>query len=59
MPKIIQGKYKVFLGAHAFSQDNALVEIFIDNKKIGGLVDLTTGGNSSYPRDWYRRIPKV
>ncbi len=49
MPKIIQGKYDVLLGAHAYSQDNALVEIFLDGKKIGGLVDLTTGGSSSNP----------
>jgi hypothetical protein len=49
MPKIVQGKYTVFLGAHANSQDNALVEIYIDGKKIGGLVDLTTGGSASNP----------
>ncbi|HPJ78142.1 MAG: fasciclin domain-containing protein [Prolixibacteraceae bacterium] len=49
MPKIIQGKYKVFLGAHAYSEENALVEVYLDNKKIGGLVDLTTGGSSSNP----------
>jgi hypothetical protein len=49
MPKIVQGKYTVFLGAHSNSADNALVEIFIDGKKTGGLIDLTTGGTASNP----------
>jgi hypothetical protein len=49
MPKIVQGKYTVFLGANANSQDNALVQIYLDGKKIGGLVDLTTGGSASNP----------
>jgi uncharacterized surface protein with fasciclin (FAS1) repeats len=49
MPKIVQGKYTVFLGANSNNQDNALVEIYIDGKKIGGLVDLTTGGSASNP----------
>jgi len=26
-----------------------VVEVFIDGKKVGGLVDLTTGGTSSSP----------
>jgi uncharacterized surface protein with fasciclin (FAS1) repeats len=49
MPKLVQGKYTVFLGANANSQDNTLIQIYIDGKKIGGLVDLTTGGSSSNP----------
>ena len=49
MPKIVQGKYRVFLGAHASNAANALVEVYLDGKKIGGLVDLTTGGSSSNP----------
>lgn len=49
IPKIVQGKYRVFLGAHANSGSNALVEVFIDGKKVGGLIDLTTGGTSSNP----------
>jgi len=53
IPKIVQGKYKVFLGADAYSQQNALVELFIDGKKTGGLIDLTTGGTSSTP------IPRI
>lgn len=49
VPKIIQGKYKVFLGAEAFNSQNALVEVFIDGKNVSGLVDLSTGGTSGYP----------
>ncbi len=49
IPKIVQGKYTVFLGAHTNSQNNALVEFYIDGKKIGGLIDLTTGGTASNP----------
>lgn len=49
IPKIVQGKYKAFLGADAFDGTNALVEIFIDGKQTGGLIDLTTGGSSNWP----------
>ncbi len=49
IPKIVQGRYDVFLGADRFNQQNAVVEVFIDGKKVGGLVDLTTGGTSSSP----------
>ncbi len=48
-PKIIRGSYEVYLRAEAFSRDNALVEVFIDGKKISGLIDLTTGGTSNQP----------
>jgi uncharacterized surface protein with fasciclin (FAS1) repeats len=49
LPKIVEGKYKVILGAHSLSQDNALVEVFIDGKKVGGLINLTKGGYQSWP----------
>lgn len=49
VPKIIMGKYDVFLRADAYSQDNALVELYIDGDKIGGLIDLTKGGKASDP----------
>lgn len=48
-PKIIQGRYDVFLGADRFSQQNAVIEVFIDGKKTGGLIDLTTGGTAADP----------
>lgn len=49
IPKIIQGKYEVFLGAHAYDPNNALVEVFIDGKKVSGLVDLSRGGSANNP----------
>jgi len=47
VPKIIQGKYNIFIGADAYSDQNALVEVFVDGIKIGGLIDLTTGGTAT------------
>ena len=49
IPKIVQGLYTVYLRADAFSQLNALVEVYIDGKKLGGLFDLATGGSSANP----------
>jgi len=49
VPKIIQGKYNVSIRAEAFSRNNALIEVFIDNKKIGSIIDLTKGGSSNNP----------
>ncbi|MBN2611237.1 MAG: fasciclin domain-containing protein [Bacteroidales bacterium] len=49
IPKIVQGNYTVLLYADAFYYLNALIEVYIDGKKVGGLVDLTTGGSSSNP----------
>jgi hypothetical protein len=41
--------YTVYLRADAFSQLNALIEVFIDGKKLGSLIDLSTGGSSANP----------
>ena len=49
VPKIIQGKYNVFLRADYFGTANALVELYIDGIKIGGLIDLTKGGTATNP----------
>lgn len=49
IPRIVQGRYRVFLGAEAFNSRNALVEVYIDGKKISSIVDLTTGGSSNNP----------
>lgn len=53
IPKIVQGKYTVFLAAEAFSSLNAVVEVYIDGKKVSGLIDLSQGGTSGQP---FRRI---
>lgn len=47
IPALVQGNYKVILRANSNNRQNAIMEVFIDGKKIGGLVDLTTG-NSQY-----------
>lgn len=49
LPKIVQGSYTAHIRAHAYNELNALIEVFIDGKKIGGLVDLSTGGSESWP----------
>ncbi len=49
VPKIVQGKYTVYLTAEAFNSANALVEVYIDGKKVSGLVDLSQGGNANNP----------
>ncbi|HAQ18188.1 MAG TPA: hypothetical protein DCR40_03025 [Prolixibacteraceae bacterium] len=54
IPKIIKGKYNVFLGADGFSSANALVELYVDGNKLGGLIDLTRGGSSNWPYVQYR-----
>lgn len=47
--KIVQGKYTLFIRADASSADNALVEVAVDGKKIGGIYNLTSGGSQNSP----------
>lgn len=49
IPKLVQGMYSVFLGADALDNNNAVVEVFIDGKNLGGLLDLATGGSTASP----------
>ena len=49
IPKVIQGKYLVYLQAEAYNSANATVEIYIDGLKIGQLFDLSSGGSASSP----------
>jgi uncharacterized surface protein with fasciclin (FAS1) repeats len=49
IPKLVQGNYTVLLGADSFNSRNALIQVYIDGKNIGGLIDLSTGGNSDAP----------
>ena len=49
VPKIVQGKYKVFLQAERYNSTNALVEVYIDGKKVSSLVDLSQGGTANNP----------
>ena len=43
IPKIVQGNYTVHLQADFINALNAVVEVFIDGKPVGGSVDLTRG----------------
>jgi hypothetical protein len=47
--KVVQGKYDLFIGADSFGETNAVVEVYVDGIKVGGLIDLTKGGNSTDP----------
>jgi uncharacterized surface protein with fasciclin (FAS1) repeats len=49
IPKILQGRYQILLRADSNNSSNAFVEVFVDGKKIGSMIDLTTGGSSSNP----------
>jgi uncharacterized surface protein with fasciclin (FAS1) repeats len=49
MPKIMPGRYQVRIRAHANDNQNATIQVRIDGKRIGGNVNLTSGGNSANP----------
>jgi uncharacterized surface protein with fasciclin (FAS1) repeats len=50
-PQIVQGKYELIFGANSFYRYNALIEVYIDGKKIGSTVDLTKGASANNPFD--------
>jgi hypothetical protein len=52
--KIVPGKYNVLLGADHYGSQNALVEVYVDGNKLGGLIDLTKGGSAGNP--WYPAV---
>lgn len=45
----IPGQYNLLIRAHAFDKGNAILEVYIDGKKVGGLLNLTTGGTAGSP----------
>lgn len=48
-PKLLPGQYRLLLNAHAKSSENAIIQIFVDNKRLGGNLNLAfgaTGANS-------------
>lgn len=49
MPKIMPGKYSVDIKAEAFSSNNATIQIWIDGKRMGGNLNLTSGGTNNNP----------
>jgi len=63
VPKMVQGKYDVVLRAGADYADSKnpnkvsvypVVEMYIDGIKLGGLIDLTTGGSATNPYVEYK-----
>jgi uncharacterized surface protein with fasciclin (FAS1) repeats len=49
IPKIVQGVYNVYLRADASNTANAVIQVYIDGKSIGGLINLKSGGASYDP----------
>jgi uncharacterized surface protein with fasciclin (FAS1) repeats len=49
VPKIVPGLYSVNIGAHCFDARNAMIELFVDGKKVGNYVNLTSGGDAAKP----------
>jgi uncharacterized surface protein with fasciclin (FAS1) repeats len=45
IPKLVQGNYNVFLQADTYNDLNAVIEVFIDGKPLGGSVDLANTGS--------------
>ena len=46
MPKILPGKYKVSINTDALSNANSTIQVFLDDKRLGGNFNLTTGGSA-------------
>ena len=53
MPRIFPGSYRVTLNANSSYSGNAIIEVYLDGRKIGGNVNLTTGASSS---EVYREV---
>jgi len=51
--KIVRGVYELYIGAEMLNRENAMVEVFLDGKKVGGFVDLSKGGTVSNPFQRY------
>ena len=49
MPKILPGKYMLDIRTNARDNKNATVMVSLDNKRIGGNIDLTRGGTNNNP----------
>ncbi len=47
IPRIVQGRYNAFLRANGNSNQNAVIQITIDGRKVGGFIDLATASEGS------------
>jgi len=45
IPKILPGLYMLQITANADYYDNAFIQIFLDDKRVGGNINLTSGGS--------------
>jgi hypothetical protein len=51
IPKLVQGKYTVFMQADCLNSESAVIEVFIDGKPIGGTFDLQNEDDGSATAD--------
>jgi len=49
IPKIVQGSYKVLLNCEAYNSRNAVIQVFIDGKNLGKIINTKSGGSASNP----------
>ena len=49
MPKIMPGRYLVEIKTDAYGNENATIQVRIDGKRMGGNINLTSGGSSANP----------
>ena len=49
MPKIMPGRYAVELRMEAYGGNNATIQVHLDDRRMGGNINLTSGGNSNNP----------
>jgi uncharacterized surface protein with fasciclin (FAS1) repeats len=55
VPRIVPGNYIFKIHAHAYNvddQENAIIEVYFDGRKIGGMVDLTNSGSEDNPYEY-------
>lgn len=49
IPRMLPGRYNFYINAHARSELNAMIDIFLDGNQIGGSIDLSSGGTANTP----------
>ena len=49
IPEIDTGTYGIFLGAEAYSEANATVDVYLDGNIVGDSVNLVSGGSQTNP----------
>lgn len=49
IPKIMPGRYMFNIRAHGRGNNNATIQVWVDGKRMGGNLDLTSGGTNNNP----------